>query len=521
MKFISSVLILTTLVFSGACNKDSSGEGEVKTLKLTVMHTNDHHGRYWKDRKGRAGMAARLTLVKKIRNEVAASNGHTLLLSGGDINTGTPESDLFDAEPDFKGMNLLKYDAMAVGNHEFDNPRPILMKQRDAASFPFLSANIYYQNKEQRVFQPYMVKEIDGFKIVVVGLTTEDTPNMALDSNVAGLDFKPVIEESKKLIPEIKKKENPDMIIAVTHMGHYPDGDHGTKSPGDITLAKNVQGFNLIVGGHTQKPVFQPTKIGETLIVQAGEWGKYLGRLDFELIKKDGKTTVTVKEAKLISVNYDKEQKEKITEDPEMLTVLSPYYQQAQEKMVEKIGQSDCTLDGDRKVVRKKLAPIGVLVARAQKEKAGADFAVVNGGGIRDSLPQGDITLKDVFQVHPFGNTVITVELEKNDLKRVLEGTLKQVGTDDNGAYPHFDGIEFKHTNKIVSDIKIGGQPVQDGKKYKMAINNYAAQGKEGYVDLRTFPSYVDTGFSDASALETLIRKSAINCQNIQPVFSL
>lgn len=114
-----------------------------KTYKITILHTNDHHGHFWRNDYGEYGLAAQKTLVDGIRKEVAAEGGSVLLLSGGDINTGVPESDLQDAEPDFRGMNLIGYDAMAVGNHEFDNPLSVLRQQEKWSKFPFLSANIY------------------------------------------------------------------------------------------------------------------------------------------------------------------------------------------------------------------------------------------------------------------------------------------------------------------------------------------------------------------------------------------
>ena len=113
-----------------------------KTYKITILHTNDHHGHFWKSRHGEFGLAAQKTLVDRIRKEVGLAGGFTLLLSAGDINTGVPESDLQDAEPDFRGMSLLRYDAMAIGNHEFDNPLDVLAKQKTWAQFPFLSATV-------------------------------------------------------------------------------------------------------------------------------------------------------------------------------------------------------------------------------------------------------------------------------------------------------------------------------------------------------------------------------------------
>jgi 5'-nucleotidase/UDP-sugar diphosphatase len=167
LKTVLSTAILASLA---GCATQPAHEWEAdKTYKLTVLHTNDHHGRFWQNKYGEYGMAARKTLIDDIRAQVEAEGGSLLLLSGGDINTGVPESDLQDAEPDFKGMTKIGYDAMALGNHEFDNPLEVLFKQREWADFPMLSANIYDKSTGKRLFQPYQMFDKQGIKIAVIG----------------------------------------------------------------------------------------------------------------------------------------------------------------------------------------------------------------------------------------------------------------------------------------------------------------------------------------------------------------
>lgn len=163
-------------------------------IKLTILHTNDHHGQYMQDSQGQYGMAARKTLVDQIRAEVSQSGGHLLLLSGGDINTGRPESDLLDAEPDFIGMNMIGYHAMALGNHEFDKPYHVLLKQQKLAKFPFLAANIYDRKSGLRAFKPFQIFEFGGLKIGVVGFTTEDTQKF---TQVKEVTFRPILSDAK------------------------------------------------------------------------------------------------------------------------------------------------------------------------------------------------------------------------------------------------------------------------------------------------------------------------------------
>jgi len=264
---------------------------------LTILHTNDNHGNFWQNKYGERGMAARATLVNQIRSEVEAAGGSVLLLSGGDINTGVPESDLQDAEPDFIGMSMIGYDAMALGNHEFDNPLDVLAKQAGWANFPFLAANIYKDG--ERLFDAYKIFDKQGVKIAVIGLTTEDTAKLGNPEFISEVTFTDPKVEAKRVIAELKANENPDVIIAATHMGHYLDGNSGSNAPGDVQLARYLDegSLDMIVGGHSQEPVcmeginqyanFKPGQLcvpdvqNGTYIVQAHEWGKYVGRADY------------------------------------------------------------------------------------------------------------------------------------------------------------------------------------------------------------------------------------------------
>ena len=250
-----------------------------KEYQLTILHTNDHHGHFQKfdpyPAKDVGGLAAQSTLVNIVRAEVESAGGHVMVLSAGDVNTGVPESDLLDAEPDFNLMNMIGYDAMTLGNHEFDNSLDVLMKQRGWASFPFLAANIVKKGSGKLLVEPYIIKEIDGLKIAVLGLITENVPILVLPDNVKGLEFHNVIETAEKYVPELRKKA--DLVIALTHIGYYASD---SELVGDVQLAKAVPGIDVIVGGHTHTTLDQPVVIGDTLIVQADGYSEKVGRLN-------------------------------------------------------------------------------------------------------------------------------------------------------------------------------------------------------------------------------------------------
>ena len=482
-----------------------------KTYKLTILHTNDNHGRFWTDRKGRYGMSARMTLIEKIRKEVKAEGGYVLLLSGGDVNTGVPESDLQDAVPDFKGMNLMGYNAMAVGNHEFDNPRHILKMQQKLANFPFLSANIIDKKTGKSFFKPYALFDFDGLKVAVIGLTTTDTPKQTNPEHVTGLEFRSPVEVASQLIPELDKKAN--IIIALTHMGHYRNAKHGVNAPGDVTLARRVEDIDLIIGGHSQNPLFEPDQQGETYIMQAYEWGKYVGRAD--LAFRNGK--LELEDYELIPIN-PKDATIKIPQHPEMLSLLTPYQEKGQKLVQNEIGSVDHRLEGERDEVRFRPTNLGTLIARALMAKTGADIGIMNGGGIRASIEPGTVTFKDVLTVLPFGNTLVTVKMRGDELKKYLAAIAAM--PPGSGAFAHFSGVEMTiNDGKIVSPIRVSGKPLKDDKAYTIALLNFSANGGDGYPNLKGKKGYLDTGFADADVLREYIEKhTPLHVKEFEPV---
>jgi 5'-nucleotidase/UDP-sugar diphosphatase len=515
---------LSALILGGCSSLPGAGPEVDKTYRLTILHTNDHHGRFWRNSNGEGGMAARKTLIDRIRAEVKESGGHVLLLDAGDVNTGVPESDLQDAVPDFRGMNLMGYNAMAVGNHEFDKPLSVLRMQRELAKFPLISANVYENGK--RMFDPYVVFNLGGLRVGVMGLTTSDTPKLVSPDIVKGLEFRSVIEEASKVVPELRAKA--DVIIAASHAGYYQDGNSGTQSSGDVEIARAVKGIDAVVGGHSHDPVCmksdnvidrayvpgsecRPDRQNGAWIMQAHEWGKYLGRADFayrngvftllkyELLPINLKRSVRAADGKTSLVNYTAE----IPEDKEMLDLLKPFQEFGEQKLNVEIGSVDGRLEGDRGVVRARPASMGILIGRALMDKTKADFAVVNSGGVRDSLAAGKLTYKDVLKVQPFGNTTVTVDLTGTEVMAYLNAAAKMsVGS---GAFPQFTGVNLVITGGVVTSASIKGAPVDPARTYRMVINNFMAAGGDGYPRLTGHRSFVDTGFVDADLLRAYI----------------
>ncbi|EDS5917613.1 bifunctional UDP-sugar hydrolase/5'-nucleotidase [Salmonella enterica subsp. enterica] len=534
MKFLKRGVALALLAAFALTTQPAQAYEKDKTYKITILHTNDHHGHFWRSEYGEYGLAAQKTLVDSIRKEVAQEGGSLLLLSGGDINTGVPESDLQDAEPDFRGMNLIGYDAMAVGNHEFDNPLTVLRQQEKWAKFPFLSANIYQKSTGERLFKPWAIFTRQDIKIAVIGLTTDDTAKIGNPEYFTDIEFRKPAEEAKVVIQELNMNEKPDVIIATTHMGHYDNGDHGSNAPGDVEMARSLPAGSLamIVGGHSQDPVCMasenkkqvnyvpgtpcaPDKQNGIWIVQAHEWGKYVGRADFEfrngemkmvnyqLIPVNLKKKVTWDNGKSERVLYTPE----IAENPQMLSLLTPFQNKGKAQLEVKIGSVNGLLEGDRSKVRFVQTNMGRVILAAQIARTGADFGVMSGGGIRDSIEAGDITYKSVLKVQPFGNIVVYADMSGKEVVDYLTAVAQM--KPDSGAYPQFANVSFVAKEGKLTDLKIKGEPVDPAKTYRMATLSFNATGGDGYPRIDNKPGYVNTGFIDAEVLKEFIQQNS------------
>ncbi|MGP3590151.1 bifunctional UDP-sugar hydrolase/5'-nucleotidase UshA [Vagococcus sp. WN89Y] len=531
MKYFKRGMALALLAGVGLSSQVRAYEQD-KTYNLTILHTNDHHGHFWRSDYGEYGLSAQKTLVDGIRKEVAAQGGSVLLLSGGDINTGVPESDLQDAEPDFRAMNLIGYDAMAVGNHEFDNPLSVLRQQEKWAKFPFLSANIYQKSTGERLFKPWMIFNRQGLKIAVIGLTTDDTAKIGNPEYFTDIEFRNPAAEARLVIDELKQNAKPDVIIATTHMGHYDNGEHGSNAPGDVEMARSLPAgaLAMIVGGHSQDPVCmagENKKQGEYVpgtpcapdrqngiwIVQAHEWGKYVGRADFQF--RNGEMKLV--RYQLIPVNlkkkvtYDNGQTERvlytpeIAENPQMLSLLTPFQNKGKAQLEVKIGNTNGHLEGDRSKVRFVQTNLARVLLAAQMDRTGADLAVMSGGGVRDSIEAGDITYKDVLKVQPFGNTVVYADMSGEALTAYLTAVAQM--KPDSGAYPQFANVGFVAKGGTLSNLTIKGEPVDPAKTYRLATLSFNATGGDGYPRLDDKTGYVNTGFVDAEVLKEYIQK--------------
>jgi 5'-nucleotidase/UDP-sugar diphosphatase len=500
--YVLLVFVMLLCACSGA--QKSKDVGVPAVHRLVVLHTNDTHGhpvRFTHESRAHVGgLPARATLVQQIRK----NQDSVLLLDAGDINTGMPVSNLFKARPDILGFNYMSYDAMTVGNHEFDIPVSVLMEQMEIANFPFLSANIRTRDGEY-LAQPFIIKEFPEFKVAVFGLTTKETKFIGHPGHVQDLVFEDEVEVAQNLVPKLREKA--DVVIALVHLGIFESPQKGSKR-----LASEVGGIDLIVDGHSHTKLAAPIMVKhrasdhETPIVQAWKYGLVLGKVELNIQNQ------RVIDLAFEAIPIDGEGVEKnvdgIEEDPVLLTLLQPFVDDVDTRLSEIIGHASGTLTDNE--VRFQETPLGNMIAESMlwfTRDLHVDFAVQNGGGIRADLPEGPIVIKQLYEILPFNDSVVVVTLRGSDVELLFDhmGAISP-GT---GAFPQVsEGVRFtvNRTTGKCEDILINGKPIDREGTYRIATNSYLAAGGDGYKVFLKAVEKKDTGAAQTDVLEKYIR---------------
>ncbi len=520
----------------------------VMAAHLVILEINDTHGHAWAYNEWHdpniGGFAAIATVVEQARKEAAKNGWDFLFLHAGDVNTGVPESDLLYARPDILALNAMHLDAMAIGNHEFDHPWSILMRQMTWANFPFLSANIVYKGTNETVGEPYIIKRFPDLNVAILGLTTKTTEYIGNPKNVGGYDFLSPVSVAKKYVPVLHTIIGKNgIVLALTHLGIFGPGltagskIYGTASMikkllaynkpddpygGSITLAESVKGIAAILDGHSHTVVESPLNIDGTLIVQAGSYSKYVARLD--LTVENGK--VISYTYKLIPINlkvYHKGKNGKvyytyvgkeIKPNKEIEALLAGYKQIGEAKLNEPVGFSKVNFPNNKEQTRTKDTLIGHLITDAIAWKfkdMGIQAVLLNGGGIRASIAPGTITYRNILEVLPFGDTVVVEKIKGSELLKAIEwGAVSH--PNDTGARLVPWGLTYKVTPKGVKDILIGGKKIEPNKTYTIATNAYIASGGDHYSMLKNGEQY-NTNYVLADVVKEYI-------QHISPIES-
>jgi 5'-nucleotidase/UDP-sugar diphosphatase len=384
----------------------------------------------------------------------------SLLLSAGDMIQGNNWANLSKGESVIELMNAMDFDAMVVGNHEFDFGQGVLKKRISEAKFPIVGANV----ESLEDLRPYVIKEVKGIRVAIMGVVTDDLPATSHPRNVTGLKFVSPIETVEKYVKEVKGNAN--VLIVLSHIGF----------PMDRILAEKVEGIDVIVGGHSHAKVPQPVRVRDTVIVQAWEHGKALGVLDLTL--KEGRVVHYEGHLEEITPKIGKE-------NPMILAIVKKYNQRMGAVLDEKTGETEVDLDGERRNVRKRETNFGDFIADVVREVSGADVAIINGGGIRASIRKGEIRVKDIYTALPFDNYIVAIRLNGRQIGGALEHGVSTV-EEEEGRFPQVSGLTFTYSRSgkrgsRIKEIFVAGKAIDPEREYVVATNDFLAVGGDGY----------------------------------------
>ncbi|MCA0971461.1 5'-nucleotidase C-terminal domain-containing protein [Halobacillus litoralis] len=459
-------------------------------FELSLMHTNDTHGHI-------ENIAQKKTAIDAYRDY----HPEALLLDAGDVFSGTLYFQEFLGQADLEFMNELGYDAMTFGNHEFDlgkseNGHQALADFVQNAEFPFVAANVDFSgdelfdamdNGDEIASMPEdgeiyggIVTEVNGEKVGIFGLSTVETPDISSPVDIAFEDY---IAEAEKMVQSFQD-QGINKVVALTHLGYNDNADYDN----DVTLAEEVEGIDIIVGGHSHTEL-TPNVVGDeepTILVQTGEYSDNLGTLEVEF---DENGVVKGYAGELIAL-------EGLEEDADFATKLQPYTEQVEAIKNEEVGvSSEVALNGERADVRTGETNLGNLIADGMLAKAKSinpdtDIAVTNGGGIRASIDEGPITLGEVLTVMPFGNSLGIMTLTGSEIEEALEHSVS-MAPEASGAFLHVAGMKFEYDSsqpageRIVNvqvETEDGFVALEGDEEYHVASNLFTIQGGDGYT---------------------------------------
>ncbi|NWF67685.1 MAG: 5'-nucleotidase C-terminal domain-containing protein [Chloroflexi bacterium] len=485
LTLLGCLLLLLALLAPAASAQD-------ETFSLTLMHTNDTHTWHEPQGDGNGGVALQAAVVNQIRAEAANS----LLLDAGDRFTGTLYQVQYQGLENARIMNQLGYDAMTLGNHEFDYGEDVLQAFLAALEFPVVTANVDFTAFPaiDELVSPYTLLEVGGQQIGVIGITTPDTPIASSpDPDVIfGADL---VAAAQAAIDELTA-QGVNKIIVLTHIG----------ITADLELVPQLSGADVIIGGHShtllsntyrsalrEYPVVLEGADGSpTLYVQSGSQNIYLGRLDVQF-DAEGILTRWAGDSILLS-RY-------ITPDADAAALMTELSGPIEELRAQPTGATSGTyLVGDRRVCRVEECNLGNLIADAMRLEVNAQIAIMNGGGIRADIDEGEVTIGEVFTVLPFGNTLATFELTGADVIAALENGVSRIALNDAGQierdgaagrFPQVSGIRFSFDptqeagSRIVSVEVLGADgsyaAIDPAATYSVVSNNFLRQGGDGY----------------------------------------
>ena len=479
--------------------------------ELRILHWNDMHARnmpYKVSKKDKetgekieyyiGGISDMLGYIKINKDD------KSLLLDGGDCYQGSPISSITRGFSQIEILNMFNLDAFVLGNHEFDYGQFTLDSALMTAGFDYLSANVFFKPKNSTFGKPFKIENINGIKIGIIGITALDLETLVVPKNISEVIMLNTDSVITSGISELKKNDC-DVIILLTHIGVDNDKMLAEKFYGDV---------DIIVGGHSHTPLFKPLIQNGVIICQAGSYTRWLGKLDLTVDTQ--KDTVLSYSGELIetvwdSSIYDRDAHGKIE------TMLASI----QGELSKVIGK----LETDWTTSYSKESNLGQWEADATREKVQTDITFFNAGGIRKNLPAGDITVQDIWEINPFGNTIVTFNVTGKTLRQMIRNNLtnsiKEINESGSSDLIIVSGIEIVYDSKkalegnndFIQSIKVGGKEINDENVYSISTNNYVAgQFNKYFGDVPEEIEFTDTNIIDRDLLiEAVENQKTIN----------
>jgi 2',3'-cyclic-nucleotide 2'-phosphodiesterase (5'-nucleotidase family) len=494
--FSAGLFILASVLLCAQGAVVFAGQPQSRAVNLTILHINDTHGHILPfvtmfdkvvGRGQKAGGAA--FLASMIENQRAQNPKGTILLSAGDMFQGTPVSNLFYGKPVIEIMNYLHFDAMALGNHEFDWGQGVLHSIISEASFPVLSANVSGSDgKLLEGVKPYIIIERKGVKIAVIGLTTPQTRYTTKAENVTGLTFSSPESIMPSLIEQVRAK-GASIVIALTHLGLYADRN----------LAADVRGIDLIVGGHSHTAIIDPVVQSGTVIVQAGCYGLYLGVMKIAVDPETKKIVSFTSKNELMPVSP-----QSAPADPKVAQIVDKYEARVEPEFSKVVGTATVSLTRSQTGE----SNLGDLVADAMRKASGALIAFENRGGIRADIPAGPITMNAIFTALPFDDNIVSMNLTGKQVREALEhsAVYGDVSLQVSGLRVVFD--MSKPVGRRVVSMEAAGKPLDDKASYRVATNDFLAAGGDRFKVFKNGSDF-STGESLREAVVDYIRENS------------
>jgi 2',3'-cyclic-nucleotide 2'-phosphodiesterase/3'-nucleotidase/5'-nucleotidase len=460
--------------------------------RLRVLMTNDFHGRLqpetpsWAEGREAGGAAL---LASYFAAEAEGFGGPTVLLDGGDLMQGTPVSNLTRGRSTIEYYNTIGYDAAAIGNHEFDWTIAVLRERIADARFPWLSANIVVAGTDTAPSwaRPTAILDFDGVRIGIIGLTTESTPYTTKPSNVRTLEFRSGAATIDRWVPELRR-QGVDFVIVVTHAGAICQAEVRDCRGEIVEWAEAITNKpDLIVGGHAHQVV--RTRENDIPIIQAGSYSTRYGVVDLERVSDDSVDvwirgtpaawSGVVKPDSVIAALVERWVREIGPEVNRVITTLD-------EPLRRGVGEY----------------ALGRLIADAQRAATDADVAIMNNGGIRTNVEAGQVTWGELFQVQPFGNLLVKLQLTGAQLRTALEHVVRGAvpGSQVSGIVVDFDP-QAPPGSRIRSMRLSDGAAVRDDSLYTVTVNDFMAEGGDGFEIFTQAAARDDTGIVDLDAL--------------------